>query len=203
MLIVGVTGSLATGKTTVARLLKMRGAVVIDADAMAHRALARGTPISRRVVRIFGPSVLGGRGAISRRKLAEKVFGNSRRLRQLCRLIHPYVGERIRKELAHLSKDRPSPVVVIDAPLLIEAGFHRWVDMLVVVKAPRRVQVERAARRLGLSPEAAGARLKAQWPLAKKIQKADVVIDNGGSMEATRDQVRTLWSSLVHRIHER
>lgn len=173
-MIIGVTGSIGTGKTTVAGMLGKLGAYVIDADNIVHRILDKST----------------------RKELAAFVFDNKKALQKLCRVIHPMVKREIRTKIrAYQSKK----AIVIDAPLLIESDLDEKCDYVVVVKAGRRKQFERAGKKLSISKYQIIKRIRIQMPLKKKIALADFVIDNNGSLEATERQVKKIWEELVRR----
>lgn len=196
-IIVGVTGSFGTGKSTVADMLARRGAVVIDADKMAHDTLRR-SPVQRRLKRRFGSDVVtrsGQKTEVNKKLLAQRGFASKKSWDDLCRIIHPEVLRQTRKELKAVFRRRPDAVAVLDVPLLIESGMASWVDPLVVVKASRRTQLARLVRK-GWLPAEAHRRLKWQMPLEKKVKLADVVIDNDGSRRSTESQVQRLWKSI-------
>jgi dephospho-CoA kinase len=195
MVVIGVTGGLATGKSTVAGLFKKHGAKVLDADKIAHRLMKRGQPCFRPVVKRFGKDILTG-GRIDRAKLSRIVFKDRTRLKALTRIVHPSVVREIRKEVIRVSRSRKQPVV-IDAPLLIEAGLDRIVDWLIVVKAPRQVQLKRAGTRGGMTPNEALCRISTQMPLKEKIKRADAVIDNGANLLKTEKQVEAIWQRIL------
>jgi dephospho-CoA kinase len=192
--IVGVTGSFGTGKTFVASVFRTLGAKVIDADKLAHKALREGTPAYKKILKIFGKSIAGKDRKISRRKLAGIVFGNRHKLEILNRIIHPIVIKEA-KETARMA--RPDSIVVIDAPLLIEAGLAGDVDKLVVVKAARERQIARCRKKFRLSEEDVLRRMENQIPLEKKLAMADFVIDNDGLRNETKRQVRRIWEKLL------
>lgn len=195
MVVIGVTGSFGTGKSTVARLLARRGARILDADAMAHALMAPGTPVWRRLRRRFGAGVVQADGRIDRRALAAVGFASRAAWRDLCRIIHPAVIAETRRRLAALRRRAPSAVVVLDVPLLIESGMTRLVDWVVVVAAGRRAQMARAGRRWPAAE--IHRRLRWQMPLTEKVRRADVVIDNNGSRRAAAVEVRRLWERVV------
>jgi len=192
-MIVGVTGSFGTGKTYVASLLRARGATVLDADRIAHGVIRKGSAEYRKILRAFGRRVIDKKGEIGRTKLGKVVFGNRRSLRTLNAIVHPAVIAIIRSRARRLPKGK---VLVIDAPLLIEAGLAGMVDVLVVVTASRRRQIERCKRRSHIGEGAVTKRIRAQIPLATKMKKADFIIDNDGSRTATRQQVKEMWGLL-------
>ena len=188
--IIGVTGGLATGKTTVTDLFVELGASRIDADEISHRILDEDSAVRERVTGIFGPDVLAG-GKIDRRKLARKAFSDREKLRVLCGVLHPPIIERIRHEALEL----PGPVIVLDAPLLIEAGLQDFVDVVVLVSAGEAVQIERARDR-GISEEEARAVIACQMPLSEKAKFADYVIENDKGMDVLKEGVNRIWQKM-------
>lgn len=196
MLVIGLTGSLGTGKTTVARMFLKLGARVIGADAIVHQLMRPKGKAFRPIVRRFGQEVLTA-NAIDRKKLSQIVFNDAKQLDKLCRIIHPLVAQQIKNTIHQLQDGPAKPMVVIDVPLLIEAGFNRWVDYVIVVKTSRRLQIERVIRRQDLSRAEAVKRIKAQVPLQEKIRLADMIIDNGGTLTQTQKQVKVIWQRLL------
>jgi dephospho-CoA kinase len=197
MLLVGLTGGLGAGKSTVARLLAERGAVVVDADELARSALDPGTPGFEQVCDLFGRDILDAEGRIDRRELAARVFGDEAKRRALESITHPEVFRLLADKVE--SYRGSEAVVVFDAPLIIETGFHEGVDVLVVVTAPQDAQVERVMRERGMSEDEARARIGAQVEGARREELADVVIRNGGDLEDLRSRVDDLWGELVRR----
>ena len=196
MLLVGLTGGIGSGKSTVAELLRRRGAVILSADAFAREAVVAGTPGFRRVVELFGPEVVGPDGELDRSALAAIVFADDERRAALESVIHPEVRRRIAEGVAgEAGSDR---VVVVDSPLLIETGAHRGVPLVVVVSASLPTQIERLVAR-GMSEADARARLAAQMPLEEKAAVADVLLDNEGGEDELRAQVDRLWADLSAR----
>jgi dephospho-CoA kinase len=197
MLLVGLTGGLGTGKSTVARLLAERGAVVVDADELARRALEPGTSGFEQVCDLFGRDVLDPQGRIDRRELAARVFADEGKRRALESITHPEVFRLLAATVeAHRGTDA---VVVFDAPLIIETGFHEAVDVLVVVTAPEEAQVERVVRERGMSEGEARARIAAQVGEARRHELADLTIANDGDLEQLRSRVDELWRELTRR----
>lgn len=190
--IIGLTGNIATGKSTVLRMLEQLGASVVDADAVAHRLMAPGTEVYRSVVERFGREVVGPDGAIERAKLAGIVFNDPAALRELEKIVHPAVIA----EVDRLIEQAPGEVVVIEAIKLIEAGMHRGVDELWVVTCPEEQQLARLMSTRKLSRQEALVRIKAQPPAAIKVALAGVVIDNGGTLEETWAQVERHWRAI-------
>jgi dephospho-CoA kinase len=197
VLLVGLTGGIGSGKSTVARLLEERGAVVFDADALAREAVEPGTPGHDAVVRRFGANVLAPGGELDREALASIVFADPAARRDLEAIVHPEVRRLLAEGCeAYQDSDR---VVVFSAPLLVETGMHTAFQVLVVVSAPVETQVERLLRDRAMSEEQVRARIAAQAPLEEKAAVADVIVDNDGSIEELREQVDGLWAVLRSR----
>ena len=196
MVVIGVTGGVGTGKSTVAGMFKRLGAVVLDADAMAHQVMEPKRLAWREVVKTFGEGVLNDDQTINRRRLASLVFSDEQSRRRLEAIIHPRVMREIRRRLHRLRGSRRIPAVVLDVPLLVEVGAQDLVDALVVVTAPPGVQRERLKRQHGWADEDTRARMGAQWELSAKAALADHVVDNSDGVDATRTQVKRIWDQL-------
>ena len=196
MVVIGVTGGVGTGKSTVAAMFRGLGAAVLDADVIAHRLMEPRRLAWRQIVTAFGEAILNEDGTINRRRLAQIVFQDEQRRRRLERILHPRVIKEIKQQLHRWRRSR-LPAVVLDVPLLVEAGAHELVDALVVVTAPPEVQRERLHAKQGWSDEEIRARMAAQWELSAKAALADYVVDNSGSVGAARTQVRRIWNQLV------
>lgn len=195
-MLIGLTGGIACGKTTVAHMLRDRGALIIDADAIARDVVAPGTPGLAEVVAAFGPEVLDPHGALDRPALGRAVFADPAARARLEAILHPRIAtESQRRIAAALAAD--APLVVYDAALLVETGRADAFRPLVVVVAPPEMQRARLIARDGLGPAAAAARIAAQMPIAEKARHADHLIDNGGTLAATEAQVDALWQTLV------
>ena len=197
MIVIGVTGGLGMGKSTVARLFQKQGAELFDADRIVHRLLEPGTPVWKRVRSEFGPSVLEPDGRISRNRLGGIVFREPRRLKTLNRIVHPAVRRSILAEMSRLKRNRPDGVAVLDIPLLIESGRAYRTDAVVVVTAPQRTAARRLKSRSGWSPAEMKRRSGFQMPLREKVKHADFVVRNGGSLEDTRRQVIHVWKKIT------
>lgn len=194
MLLVGLTGGIGSGKSVVARMLEDRGAVVFDADVLARAAVEPGTSGHDAAVERFGADVLGPGGELDREALAAVVFADPAARRDLEAIVHPEVRRRfVEGSAPYRDTDR---VVVFSAPLLVETGMHTAFEVVVVVAAPVDVQVERLLRDRGMSEEQARARIAAQASPEEKAAAADVVLDNGGTLEQLEDQVDRLWADL-------
>lgn len=196
-MIIGITGSLGTGKTTVAKIFKRLGAIVLDADEIAHRAIEPNTPAWRRIKGYFGDGILRKDGKINRKALAKEVFSERGRLNKLCGIIHPLVYKEIEKKVRQIKRSNAGAIVVLDAPLLLESGGRSKVDKLIVVTAGRDVQIKRAIRKFGLTRKEVLQRIEVQMPLGEKEKAADFVIDNKGSLSATEKQAVKIWKKLV------
>jgi dephospho-CoA kinase len=189
--VIGLTGDIACGKSSVARMLADLGAAVIDADAVVHDLQRPGEAVHKSIVAEFGERILRPDGAIDRVRLGALVFADPAKLARLEVLTHPAVIEAVEARLREVA----APAAVVEAIKLVEAGMHLRCDSLWVVTCPVEVQVERLRGR-GLDEAAIGARLAAQPDAAPKLALADVVIDNGGSLANTRRQVRKAWLDL-------
>ena len=197
MLLVGLTGGIGSGKTTVARMLEARGAVVFDADLLARDAIAAGTPGRERVLERFGPNVLAPGGDIDRDAIAAVVFADPAARRDLEAIVHPEI-RRLFAEGAE-AYEGSDAVVVFSAPLLVETGMHTAFEVLVVVSAPTEAQVDRLLRGRGMSESAIRQRIDAQLPLEEKAAVADVLIDNEGTFEELEGQIDRVWTELRSR----
>jgi dephospho-CoA kinase len=192
---VGLTGGIASGKSTVCRLFEAKGCTIIDADVVAHQLLLRGQPAYEPVVKTFGRGILGDTNEIDRAKLGAEVFGSRSKLDQLNQLLHPEVIRTIGEKLEFLKQSGEARVIV-DASLMIESGFHRSFQRLVLVTCTMEQQVERLRIRNGISQEQARQRIALQMPLEEKRAFATDIIDNSGTQERTRLQVDVLFENL-------
>ena len=197
MLLVGLTGGIGSGKSTVSRMLAERGAVVIDADELARRAVEPGTPGLRKVVEAFGDEVTNADGSLDREAVAAKVFADPEARRTLESITHPEVFRLYHEEInRYRNTDR---VVVFDAPLIVEAGAAEGFDILIVVSASEEAQVRRLMADRAMPEAAARDRIASQLPLEEKMRLADVVIHNDGPVEDLEPEVNQLWSELERR----
>ncbi|HKA88269.1 MAG TPA: dephospho-CoA kinase [Haliangiales bacterium] len=194
--IIGLTGGIASGKSTVARMLAELGAPVVDADALARRVVEPGQPAFDDIVAEYGRDVLLPDGAIDRKKLADIVFGDDARRRRLNAITHPRIAAASRAEVAaHAAAG--ANVVIYEAALLVENGIHRTLDGLIVVACSPEEQLRRLMARDGLDEAAARARIAAQLPLAEKLAAATFVVDTSGPFDDTRRQVERVWRTLT------
>jgi dephospho-CoA kinase len=196
MLLAGLTGGIATGKSTVSRLFVECGARLIDADVLAREVVAPGRPALQRIVEAFGREVLRPDGTLDRDRLGKAVFGDPARLEQLNAIVHPYVAVAQEQRSREIAGKEPHAVIVYDAALLIEAGAHKRMDKIIVVTADEQTQLARLKARDRLPAEEARKRVTAQMPLADKVKLADYVIDGTLPMEQLRKEVRRTYDDL-------
>jgi dephospho-CoA kinase len=193
--LIGLTGGIATGKSTFAGALRQAGAPVLDADQLARAAVARGSPGLAALVAEFGPDVLTSAGDLDRRRMGARVFADPAARARLEAIVHPAVRALFRAERDRLSAEG-HPVAFYDVPLLYEAGLADEVELVVVVWAPRALQLTRIVARDGLSAEEAAARVEAQLPIDDKAARADVVVVNDGELTALAAKAPRLLSEL-------
>jgi dephospho-CoA kinase len=177
MILVGLTGGVATGKSTVAKMFKRCGATVINADLLARQVVEPGKPAWRAIVKLFGKTVLNQDRSLDRQALGSIIFRNPKKRRQLERIIHPRVAREQQRLVRRIGQRKPHAVVIYEVPLLFEAGVDKRVDTTIVVTADRETQIARLKKRNGLSRAEAIRRISSQMPLAKKIQRADHVLN--------------------------
>jgi len=194
-LVLGVTGSIASGKSMVVEVFRSLGACVVSADGLSREAVAPGSETLARLVAQFGRKILLPDGSLDRKALAERIFGDPAAREALNRITHPAIAALAEKRLAELAR-QGARLVVYEAPLLFEAGAEKRVDAVLVVRIEESLQLARLMRRDGLSEAQARARVAAQMPQAEKVARADFVIDNSGTPAATARQVRSLCRRL-------
>jgi dephospho-CoA kinase len=201
-MIVGLTGSIATGKSTVSKRFAALGGVIIDADRIVRQVQEPDQPAWREIVETFGMEILLPNRELDRAKLGSLVFGNDENRNQLNQIVHPRVrDERDRQTEAALAEDQRR-IIIWDIPLLIETGIYKQVDRTVVVYVDQETQLARLLGRDELSVEAAKQRIASQMPIEEKRAYADFLIDNRGSIEETEQQVREVWSELTRLVNE-
>ncbi|MBI5070511.1 MAG: dephospho-CoA kinase [Deltaproteobacteria bacterium] len=195
MRLIGLTGGIATGKSTFARALRDLGVPVIDADRLSREAVAAGTPALAEVARLFGPEVVGPDGELDRRQVAARVFGDAAARARLEAVIHPAVREAMRRETERLA-GAGHDLAFYDVPLLYEVGLDRELEAVAVVWAPREAQLERMAARDGFSRAEGEARLAAQLPIDEKAARADLLVRNDGAPADLAAKARALLADL-------
>jgi len=203
MLIVGLTGGVASGKSTVAKVWQEEGAYVIDADQIARDLVRPHTSTWRELVKVFGKEILQKDESLDRKALAAIIFSDPDKRNRLNELLHPRIKEETRRRLVSIGQSDPEAMVVIDAALLVETGSYREVDQLVVVDATEAQQIDRLGKREGIEPEEALRMMSAQMPLEEKVKVADRVIRTEGSLEETRRKAREVFQELKRLAREK
>lgn len=196
MLIVGLTGGVASGKTAVSQVLKEEGAYIIDADQIARELVQPHKPAWNELIRAFGKGILQEDGFIHRKKMADKVFADPKKRKLLNQILHPRIKEEMDRRTKEIGQKDPEAIVVIDAPLIVELGDHREMDKLIVVASTQTQQIERLKERDGIGPEEALRILSSQMPVEEKVNLADFVIRNEGSLEETKKRAKEVFKEL-------
>jgi dephospho-CoA kinase len=196
---IGLTGGIASGKSTVARFLEDAGAAVVDADRVARDVVAVGSEGLAEVAQVFGPEVLASDGSLNREALAGVVFADHAARARLQAILHPRIGRRSAQLIEEL-RASDATYVIYDAPLLVEVGAHENLDGLIVVATATDAQVARAAARDRVAPEVVTRRMAAQLPLERKLEVADYVISNDGSLAELEERTRQVHSEIVARF---
>jgi dephospho-CoA kinase len=197
-LVLGVTGGIATGKSTVLKMLSDLGALTLSADTIAHEVLAKDTPAYRQVFERFGSEVLGPDGEVDRSALAAVIFTDPVAREDLNAITHPHIIRRVREHIDSFRRSPPSPdsVLAIEIPLLMECGLESMVDQVLVVAAEQETQVGRLTSRSGISPQEALRRIQTQMPVSQKVERADIVIWNDGDLDELEGSVKDLWEEI-------
>jgi dephospho-CoA kinase len=198
---VGLTGGIGSGKSEVARRLVAHGAVLIDADLAAREVVVPGSGGLKRIVAAFGDDVLGPDGSLDRARLGEIVFKDPELRAQLNAIVHPLVRQWMlaAERTAVQAADPPGPIIVHDVPLLAESRGKGGFDLVIVVDVPPELQIERLVGQRGMTPDQAGARMNAQASREQRLEVADIVIDNSGSLADLDRRVAALWADLQRR----
>ncbi len=200
MLIVGLTGGIASGKTIVSQTLGEEGAHIIDADQLARELVHPHTPAWEELRKVFGEGILEKDGFIDRKALAEQVFSDPEQRNRLNRILHPRIKEEIDRRVREIGQTEPDAIIVIDAPLLIETGSHLHMDVVIVVGATESQQIERLKARSGTTEEEARRIIASQMLLKEKLKVADIVISNKGSLEETKRKTQEVYRKLKRRV---
>lgn len=195
MLVVGLTGGICSGKSTVAAMFARLGAAVIDADRVAHELQEPGQPLFEAIVSAFGREVVGEDGRIDRRKLGAMVFADPKARARLEDILHPAIVEECERRIQEAGTSGAA-VCLLDAALLIESGRQARFDRVILVEASEAVQIDRLMARMGLSRDEALQRIRSQMPREEKRRHASLVIENGGPLEETERQVKAAWERL-------
>lgn len=197
---VGLTGGIASGKSTVLAHFRSCGAATIDADAVAREVVEPGSEGLRHVIDRFGPEYIRDDGTLDRAKLGQLVFADDEQRQALNAILHPLINARIRQRMTQLARQTSGAPVIVDIPLLIENRLTDLFDRIIVVYIPQTMQIERLMVRDGLSKDEALQRIRAQMPLDEKKEYADCIIDNSSSVENTRRQVERIWNCLCREM---
>jgi dephospho-CoA kinase len=199
MLKIAITGGAGSGKSTVTRMFQELGAEVLDADVIAREAVAVGAPAWEELRRLYGDGYFHANGALNRSRLAQLVFTDPAERRRLDGVIHPRVEAELKARVGEL-ESRGARLVLVEVPLLFETNRERAFDRVIVVAAPEALQIRRLRARDGRGEAEIRGILAAQWPLADKVDRADYVVDNGGSRPNTRRQVKNIWGDLKNQL---
>lgn len=203
MLNIGLTGGIGSGKSTVARFLEGKGAVHLDIDRLVHELEKPGGPVWKAITESFGTEILGPDRSIDRDRLGDLVFREPAKRELLNRIVHPAVYRAWKDRVQEIGKTREDAIIVSDIPLLIEVGWEKEVDLILLVHIPPDEQVRRVMKRNGISRQESLERLRSQMPIDDKIRYARFVIRNEGSLEETERQIDLLWPRLVGMEQER
>ncbi len=195
-MLLGVTGGVASGKSTVAHMLEQLGAPIVDSDVIARQVVEPGKPAWKQVVDYFGKQILQKDGNLDRKKLSKIVFRDFEKRKKLESFTHPLIYDAYVKQANEIMEKDPEAIIQVVVPLLIELKLQYMFHKIVVVYIPQELQVERLAERDGISREEAANMLKAQLPIEEKLEYADFVIHNEGSLDETKKYVDDLWQSL-------
>jgi dephospho-CoA kinase len=196
MLKVGLTGGIASGKSTVSRMFEQLGCKVIDSDRITRQLFEPGNPVNAAVVEAFGPRVVAPDGSIDRKVLGELVFENRELREKLNSIVHPAIKRRQSEFLAQAAAEDSYAIGIVEAALMVEVGTYKSYDKLIVVTCPPAIQRERLRDRSGLTPEQIEARVASQMPMEEKVKVADFVIDNSGDIARTRQQAEEVYRQL-------
>ncbi len=196
MKVIGLTGGIASGKSTVASILASSGAIVLDADSIAREVVQPGKPAWVGILQRFGEDILFVDGEVNRKKLADVIFNDSLQRKALNSIVHPRVIDEILSRIGVIRRSGITTVVILDVPLLFESGMDEQVDYVLLVKADLDTQVKRIMKRDSLSEEQALSRIRAQMPLKEKLKRADFVIEGELPMKVLRQQLGLLWNNL-------
>ena len=203
MLNVGLTGGIATGKSTVVRMLVEEGARVIDHDGLVHALQEPGQPVWLRIVEAFGRDILDTEERIDRKKLGALVFVDEERRKLLEGIVHPAVLEEGRRQREEIVREDAQAIILSDIPLLLEVGMQDQFDLVLLVYAPPELQIQRVMKRNNLTREEAIARLKSQMPIDEKLKFAHLVIRNDGTMRELEKRVDEVWQDLLSRERQK
>ena len=196
LLIAGLTGGIATGKSTVSSIFREAGAIIIDADSIARDAVKKNLPAWYEIVRMFGKDALLPDDEIDRAYLGDIIFRDSSKKEILNKIVHPHVIQKVAELIQEIGKEAPDSIVILDVPLLIEAEMDKDLEDVILVYTPEWIQIERLIERDGISDEDALLRVRSQMPIEKKKEFATIIIDNSGTLQATKERAHEVFDSL-------
>jgi len=196
MLVVGLTGGVASGKTTVSQILREEGAYLINADEIARQLVEPHAPTWHELRKVFGNEFFDENGSIQRRKLASRVFSDPEQRSLLNNILHPQIKSELKRRIHEIAEKDPDAVIIIDAPLLVETGNHREMDKVIVIASNETQQIQRLVRRSGLSEEEARRIFASQMPFEEKMKVADFIIPNEGPLEETTKKAKEVFQEL-------
>ncbi|RPJ16436.1 MAG: dephospho-CoA kinase [Desulfobacteraceae bacterium] len=196
MIIAGLTGGIATGKSTVSSFLGEAGAVIIDADAIARDVVIKDLPAWHEIVKTFGKDVLLPDGEIDRARLGGIIFGDSSKKEILNGIVHPRVIRKVAEQIDKIQNEIPGSIIILDVPLLIEAGMNTGLKEVILVYTPEDIQIKRLVERDKISDEEALLKIRSQMPIEKKKEFATIIIDNSGTIEETKRRALEVLNRL-------
>jgi len=196
LIIAGLTGGIATGKSTVSSFLGEAGAVIIDADAIARDVVIKDLPAWHEIVKTFGKDVLLPDGEIDRARLGGIIFGDSSKKEILNGIVHPRVIRKVAEQIDKIQNEIPGSIIILDVPLLIEAGMNTGLKEVILVYTPEDIQIKRLVERDKISDEEALLKIRSQMPIEKKKEFATIIIDNSGTIEETKRRALEVLNRL-------
>ena len=200
MVVAGLTGGIATGKSTVSLILREAGAIIIDTDTIARDAVKKDLPAWHEIVRIFGKEVLLPNGEIDRAYLGGIIFRDSSKKEILNKIVHPHVIQKVAELIEDIGKESPDSIVILDVPLLIEAGMDKGLEDVVLVYMPEEIQIKRLVERDRISNTEALLKIRSQMPIEKKREFSTIIIDNSGTIAATKKRALEVFDSLKKKL---
>ena len=199
MVVAGLTGGIATGKSTVSAIFKTCGAVIVDADVIAREVVQKRRKAWSEIIDTFGSRILLPDGSINRPALGDIIFHDPVRQQILNHIVHPEVMDETNRRLVEINHDSPDAVVILDVPLLFESGMDKGLSEIIVVYVPEPLQLQRLMHRNALSEDQALARIRSQIPVEEKKRRATRIIDNSGSLDITREATQAIYHLLIHK----
>ncbi|OGC77487.1 MAG: dephospho-CoA kinase [candidate division Zixibacteria bacterium RBG_16_40_9] len=197
MLIVGITGGIASGKTEVAKVFQKKGAIIISGDEIGKKVVERNPMVLKKIVKAFGKGILNSNGKLNRKKLGEVAFASERNKDKLNRIVHPYLLRELKHEITKFPKTRnKKQILVVDAALIVEWKLYKNLDKLILVTSPKEKRLARL-RKLGFSKKEASDRIKRQVTDSRRRRYSDFVISNNGSLKQLKDKAQVVWKEVV------